>query len=141
MTGRERPRWSIEEFVRALRDFDNGRGPVEEWTRLNEISMWRVDELAERGGRRTWSILVAPVEPGQDQNDIQRRLYHALRSAQLGALSLPAFWQLSNGRVSVSRALVVYEIEARRAVRLAHRYGQVAAVHVQRVPFVTDRAM
>lgn len=31
--------------------------------------------------------------------------------------------------------LVVYEVEAQRAVRLARRYGHVAVVHVQRVTY------
>ena len=49
--------------------------------------------------------------------------------------SLPAFWRLSSDRITVSCVLVVFEIEAQRAVRLARRYGQVGVVHVQRIPF------
>jgi hypothetical protein len=58
-----------------------------------------------------------------------------VQSAGLGSLSLPAFWQVSTDRVSVSRVLIVFEIEVQRAVRLARRYGQVAVVDVQRIPF------
>ena len=95
----------------------------------------RGTRLAEQAGSRSWALFIAPAEPERDHESAQQRLIHAVRSGGLGSLSLPAFWRLNANRVSVSRVLVVYEIDAQRAVRLARRYAQVAVVHVQRVPY------
>lgn len=133
MTGR--PPFSIEEFVRTRNAFAGGRGPADAWTRITEISLWRLDELAEEAGSRAWSILIAPVEPGPDDDGIGERLQHAVRSAGLGTVSLPAFWRVHADRVTVSRVMVVFGIEEPRAVHLARRYGQLAVVHMRRVPF------
>jgi hypothetical protein len=130
-----RPAFSVDEYVHVRNAFDEGRGPAETWARMNSIAWWRLDELAEQAGCRAWSALVASVEPGPDDDGVHQRLQHAVRSAGLGSLSLPAFWRLSSDRITVSRVLVVSEIAVQRAVRVARRYEQLAVVHVQRVPF------
>lgn len=131
----ERPTWSIAEFVRARRAFDKGHGPAERWAAVNEISWWRLDELVERAGSRTWSLLLAPPELGPGHEREQRRLHHALRSAQIAGFSAPAFWRSRDGRVSISYVLVAHEVEEQRALRLARRFDQIGVVHVQRTPF------
>lgn len=128
-----RPSWSIEAFVAARRDFDEGRGPAEAWARLNAVSLWRLDELAEGAGSRTWAMLVAP--PGPSPAVTHASLLHALRSAQVAASSLPAFWRFGDVRIAISRVVVAHQVAIRQAVRLAQRYGYIAAAHVQRIPF------
>ncbi|MGH3644972.1 MAG: hypothetical protein ACRDUX_38825 [Mycobacterium sp.] len=134
MTTLSRPPWSIDAFVRARREFDDGRGPAEAWARLHEFSLWRVDELAERVGSRTWAMLVAPPDlpPSGRQGEC---LVHALRSAQLAAAVFPTVWRFEPLGISISRVVVAHEVDAQRAVRLAKRYGQIAVVHMQRIPF------
>jgi len=129
-----RPEFSIAEFVGARREFDDGRGPAEAWARLNDLSLWRLDELAERAGSRAWAVLVSP--PDLQQSDRQdERLVQALRSAQIAAAAFPTFWRFDPLRISISRMVVAQEPGFQRAVRMANRYGQVAVVHVQRIPF------
>lgn len=135
MTAGTRPAWSIEAFVRARREFDDGRGPPQAWSRLSEISLWRLDELAERAGSRTWAMLVAPPAPARSHHQDEHRLLHALRSTQIAASALPTFWWFGELRMSISRVVVAHEVDAQRAVRLARRYGQIAVVHMQRIPF------
>lgn len=130
-----RPVFVIDDFVRARNAFDDGRGPAEAWAQMNGISLWRLDEVAEQAGTRAWSMLFAPVEPGPDHDGVPQLLRHAVRSAGLGSLSLPAVWRLSTDRVAVSRVLVVFGIDKHRAVRFARRYEQVAVVFAQRVPY------
>lgn len=130
-----RPEFGIAEFVRVRRDFDDGRGPAEAWARLNEVSMWRLDELAERAGSRRWAMLVAPPDSEPSSQDNQRRLLHALRSTQIAASALPTFWRFGQLRISMSYVVVAHQAELQQAVRLAQRYGQIVVAHVQRIPF------
>lgn len=129
-----RPAFSISGFVRARREFDEGRGSAEAWAQLNEISLWRLDGLAERAGSRTWTMLVAPPDlpPANRQRE---RLVHALRSAQVAAAVFPTFWRFGDLRMSMSYVVVAHQAEVQQAVRLAQRYGQLAVGHVQRIPF------
>lgn len=130
-----RPTFSAYQFVRARRAFDSGNGPAEAWARITEISLWRLDELAEQEGCRTWSMLIAPVDAASHQDGIEQGLQHATRSGGLPTMSLPAFWRLSADRLAASRLLIVFGIEVQRTMRLARRYGQAAVVRAQRIPF------
>ena len=130
-----RSKFSIAEFVRVRREFDDGRGPAEAWARLNTLSLWRLDELAERAGSRTWTMLVAPPDPEPSHQDSQRRLLHALRSTQIATSALPTFWRFGQVRISMSYVVVAHQAEVQQALRLAQRYGQTVVVHVQRIPF------
>lgn len=130
-----RPDFSISAFVRARREVNKGGGPAEAWVRLHEISLWRLDELAERVGSRTWSVLIGSPETGPGHQEAQMRVQHLLGSAQIAGVALPAFWRMRDGRVSISYALVAHEVEEQRALRLAQRLDQIVVVHVQRIPF------
>lgn len=130
-----RPPFSLDGFIRARFTFDYGRGPVDSWARITEISLWRVDELAEQVGSRAWALIFGPQNGPTDREGVPRHLDHAVRSAGLGGLSVLAYWRLRTGLVSVSRVRVIFEIDAQRTARMAHRYAQVAAVHIQRIPF------
>lgn len=135
MSPRPGPLWSIEAFVRTRREFDEGRGPAQAWVRLNEISLWRLDQLAERAGSRTWAMIVAPPELAPSHHQDERRLLHALRSTQIAGSALPTFWWFGELRTSISRVVVAHEVDTQRAVQLAKRYDQMAVAHVQRIPF------
>lgn len=130
-----RPEFSIAEFVRLRREFDDGRGSAEAWARLNEVSMWRLDELAERAGSRTWTMLVAPPDPEPSHQDSERQLLHALRSTQIAASALPTFWRFGQVRIAMSYVVVAHQAEVQQALRLAQRYGQIVVAHVQRIPY------
>ena len=129
-----RPEFSIADLVGARRDFDDGRGPAEAWARLNALSLWRLDELAERAGSRTWAMLVAPPElPLSDR--ASSPLMRALRSAQVAAAVLPAFWRFREIGISNSRVVVAHQLAIPQALRLARRYGQSVVADAQRIPF------
>lgn len=131
----DEPLWSVEAFVRARRAFDDGRGSAEAWTRLHEVSLRRLDELAARAGSRTWAMLVAPPDSESSNRDNERRLLHALRSMQVAASALPTFWRFGQVHISMSYVVVAHQAEVQQAVRLVQCYGQIAVVHVQRIPF------
>lgn len=133
MTAGARPPWSIETFVSARREFADGRGSRATWRRLNAISLWRLDGLAEEAGSRTWTLLVAP--PGPSPSGTHASLLQTLRSAQVAASSLPAFWRFGDVRIAISRVVVAHQVGIQQAVRLAQRYGHIATAHVQRIPF------
>lgn len=133
MTAGARPAWSIEAFVRARREFVDGLGSTAAWQRLNAISLWRLDGLAEQAGSRTWALLVNP--PGALPSRTHVALLQTLRSAQVAASVLPAFWRFGDGRISTTRVVAAHHLALRQAVRLVQRYGHLTAAHVQRIPF------
>lgn len=133
MTAGARPAWSIEAFVRARREFADGHGSTAAWQRLNAISLWRLHGLAEQASSRTWALLVTP--PGQSPSGTHASLLQTLRSAQVAASSLPAFWRFGDVRIAMSSVVVAHQVGIQQALRLGQRYGHCATAHVQRIPF------
>lgn len=124
--------FDVQTFVRARRAFDQGRGPLDAWNRLNVLSVNRLRELAERNGAKSWAMLIAPLDR-LGIADEQTTLAHTLRSMGYGHARCRIHWQ-NHSTVVCSPAVVVPRLSGHQAARIAQRRHQLAVVQVTTEP-------